>query len=128
MGPEAIVTVVGVALIVGALAVYLIVISYSLYKVSYTLGTVLIGVRAIAARCEKLSGVVSSVANDVAAVERAMERLAAGRDGEGEAEELEQQEAEGEEDQQYEVVEDYEEEEEEVQVIDRPRRRRRARR
>lgn len=128
MGPEAIVTVVGVALIVGALAVYLIVISYSLYKVSYTLGTVLIGVRAIAARCEPLSGVVSSVANDVAAVERAMERLAAGRGGEGEAEELEQQEAEGEEDQQYEVVEDYEEEEEEVQVIDRPRRRRRARR
>lgn len=125
MGPEAIVTLIGVALIVGALAVYLIVIAYSLYKVSYTLGTVLIGVRAIAARCEPLSGVVTSVGNDVGAVERAMERLAAGysRDGDEEHDQVQEYE----EAQEYEAVEGYEEQVE-VEAVDRSRRRRRARR
>ncbi len=140
MGPEAIVTLVGVALIVGALAVYLIVIAYSLYKVSFTLGTVLIGVRAIAARCEPLSGVVGSIANDVGAVERAMERLATGygRDGdeeydqaqdyEGAPEYEEYEEApEYEEAAESEVVEGYEERVE-VEAVDKPRRRRRVRR
>ncbi len=118
MGPEAIVTLVGVALIVGALAVYLIVISYSLYKVSYTLGTVLIGVRAIAAQCEPLSGMVGSIVSDVTAIEQAMAGLAGARGGDEDAEE------EGGYDE-YEVAEEYEEEEE---VVARPRRRARVRR
>ncbi|MDQ3573953.1 MAG: hypothetical protein M3378_12220 [Actinomycetota bacterium] len=141
MGPEAIVTIIGVALVVGALAAYLIIIAYSLYKVSFTLGTVLIGVRAIADQCEPLRDVVGSIADDVAAVEEDMARLAAGQDVEGveEAEEAEDEyqeedegegyeaegyEAEGYEDEGYEVVEEVE-----VVEVERPRRRRvRARR
>ena len=119
MGPEAIVTVVGVAVIVGTLAVYLIIISYSLYKVSYTLGTVLIGVRAIAAQCEPLSDVVGSIAADVTAVEQAMAGLARGRGADEAGEEYESEVADG-----------YEEEgyEEQEEVVPRPRRRARARR
>ncbi len=122
MGPEAIVTLVGAALIVGALAVYLIVIAYSLYKVSFTLGTVLIGVRAIAARCEPLREVIGSIANDVASVEEAMAGLAAG-DGLGGEEDRYQEEDQYEED---DGSEEEEQEYEEVEVVEvqRPRLRR----
>jgi len=128
MGPETIVTLIGVAVIVGALAAYLILIAYSLYKVSFTLGTVLIGVRAIAARCEPLREVIGSIGNDVASVEQAMAGLAAG-DGMRSAED---QYDEDQEEDQYEVADDYEEEEPEVEEVEevevaavqRPRRRR----
>jgi hypothetical protein len=126
MGAETVVTLIGVAVIVGALAAYLIIIAYSLYKVSFTLGTVLIGVRAIAARCEPLREVIGSIANDVASVEEAMAGLAAG-DGLG-GEDQYQEEDQYEEDQ-YEEVDGSEEEEqeyEEVEVVEvqRPRLRR----
>ena len=117
MGPETIVTLIGVALIVGALAAYLIIIAYSLYKVSFTLGTVLIGVRAIAARCEPLREVLGSIGNDVAAVEQAMARLGGGRGAAGADEEDES-----------EVAEWYEEPEEPEEEVRRPRRRARVRR
>ena len=124
MGAEAIVTLIGVAVIVGALAAYLIIIAYSLYKVSFTLGTVLIGVRAIASRCEPLREVIGSIANDVASVEQAMAGLAAGDGGGSEEDQYEED--------QYEEADEYEEEEpeyeevEEVEVVEveRPRRRR----
>ena len=118
MDAAAIVTLIGVGLIVAALAAYLIIIAYSLNKVSYTLGTVLIGVRAIAARCEPLNEVVSSITDDVAAIEQAMAALAAGR---GMDEANQDQEEEEEEEPQY-VEEEYEEY---VEVeAQRPRRRR----
>jgi hypothetical protein len=98
MGPETVVTLIGVAIIVAALAAYLILIAYSLYKVSFTLGTVLIGVRAIAARCEPLREVIGSIGNDVATVEAAMAGLAEGG---------------GNEEDQYEEADEYEEEEQE---------------
>ncbi len=127
IGAETIVTLIGVAVIVGALAAYLIIIAYSLNKVSYTLGTVLIGVRAIAARCEPLREVIGSIGNDVAAVEQAMAGLAA---GEGLGSEEDQYEPED----QYEDAGGYEEEQEEgeyeeveVVEVERPRIRRRAR-
>ena len=124
MGAEAIVTLIGVAVIVGALAAYLIIIAYSLYKVSFTLGTVLIGVRAIASRCEPLREVIGSIGNDVASVEQAMARLAVGDGGGSEEDQYEED--------QYEEADEYEEEEpeyeevEEVEVVEveRPRRRR----
>ena len=122
MGAETVVTLIGVAVIVGALAAYLIIIAYSLYKVSFTLGTVLIGVRAIAARCEPLREVIGSIANDVASVEEAMAGLAAG-DGLGGEEDQYQEEDQYEED---DGSEEEEQEYEEVEVVEveRPRLRR----
>ncbi len=92
MGPEATVTVAGVGLIVAALAVYLTVIAYQLTKISFTLGTVLIGVRAIAARCEPIGGLIRPIVDDVAVIEAELsglaEEMAAGA-GYGEQEEPE---------------------------------------
>lgn len=123
MGAETVVTLIGVAVIVGALAAYLILIAYSLYKVSFTLGTVLIGVRAIAARCEPLREVIGSIGNDVATVEQAMAGLAAGG---GPGAEENQEEGQYEEDDGYEEEEQEYEEVEEVEVVEveRPRLRR----
>jgi hypothetical protein len=127
MGPETVVTLIGVALIVGALAAYLIIIAYSLYKVSFTLGTVLIGVRAIAARCEPLREVLGSIGNDVAAVEQAMAGLVSGAGAGDEQGEYDEEEEEEEAEEQYEAQDEYEEDEyEEVEVVEveRPRLRR----
>ena len=125
MGPETVVTLIGVAIIVAALAAYLIIIAYSLYKVSFTLGTVLIGVRAIAARCEPVREVIGSIGNDVATVEQAMAGLAeGGGDEEDQDEEDQYEEADEyeEEEQEYEEVEEVEEIE--VVEVERPRLRR----
>lgn len=75
MRAEVIVTLIGVGLLVAALAIYLSIIAYHLTKVSFTLGTVLIGVRAIANQTEPLDGVVGSIANDVAAMDDALKAL-----------------------------------------------------
>ena len=127
MGPETVVTLIGVAIIVAALAAYLILIAYSLNKVSFALGTVLIGVRAIAARCEPLREVIGSIGNDVATVEQAMAGLAEGGGDEEDQEEDQYEEADEyeEEEQEYEEVEEVEEVEEiEVVEVERPRLRR----
>ncbi len=108
MGPETVVTLIGVAIIVAALAAYLILIAYSLYKVSFTLGTVLIGVRAIAARCEPLREVIGSIGNDVATVEAAMAGLA---EGGGDEEDQDEED-------QYEEADEYEEEEQEYEEVE----------
>ncbi|MDQ3569930.1 MAG: hypothetical protein M3396_04755 [Actinomycetota bacterium] len=116
------------AVIVGALAAYLIIIAYSLYKVSFTLGTVLIGVRAIAARCEPLRDVIGDIADDVEAVEQDMARLAAGHDvedAEDGYQDAEDEYQEEEEQEEYEAEQGYEEiEEVEVVEVERPRLRR----
>ena len=52
MGAATIVTLLGVAIIVAAIALYLIIISVTLNHVSYTLGTVIIGVKAIVAQTD----------------------------------------------------------------------------
>jgi hypothetical protein len=75
MRAEVIVTLIGVGLLVAALAIYLSIIAYHLTKVSFTLGTVLIGVRAIANQTEPLDGVVGSIATDVAAMDDALKAL-----------------------------------------------------
>ncbi len=77
MGPETVVTLIGVAIAVAAVALYLIIIAYTLNRVSFNVGTVLIGVRAIAQQCEPLQGAVSSIVSDVAAIEQAMGNLVA---------------------------------------------------
>lgn len=75
MRAEVIVTLIGVGLLVAALAGYLSIIAYHLTKVSFALGTVLIGVRAIANQTEPLDGVVGSIATDVAAMDDALKDL-----------------------------------------------------
>jgi hypothetical protein len=75
MGPETVVTLIGVFLAVAAVALYLIIIAYVLNRVSFNVGTVLIGVRAIAQQCEPLQGAVSSIVSDVSAIEQALGNL-----------------------------------------------------
>ncbi len=74
----AIVTLVLVAVLVGAIAAYLIIIALTLKDVSFTLGTVLIGVRAIAYQCEPVGDVLSGIAGDVTAIEGALGDVVAG--------------------------------------------------
>ena len=75
MGPETVVTLIGVFVAVAAVALYLIIVAYTLNRVSFNVGTVLIGVRAIAQQCEPLQGAVSSIVSDVAAIEQALGNL-----------------------------------------------------
>ncbi len=75
MGPETVVTLIGVAIAVAAVALYLIIVAWTLNRVSFNVGTVLIGVRAIAQQCEPLQGVISSIVSDVTAIEQAMGNL-----------------------------------------------------
>ena len=81
MGLATIVTLIGVAIIVAALAFYLITIAATLKHVSFTVGTVLIGVRAIAAQCQPLQPVIRDIANDVAAIDDDLEALVIGVEG-----------------------------------------------
>lgn len=75
MRAEVIVTLIGVGLLVAALVLYLSLVAYHLTKVNFTLGTVLIGVRAIANQVEPLGGVVGSIAKDVGAMDDALKDL-----------------------------------------------------
>ena len=74
----AIVTLVLVFVLVAAIATYLIIIAYTLYDVSFTLGTILIGVRAIAYQTEPVGDVLGGIAGDVKAIEGALADLVAG--------------------------------------------------
>ena len=75
MGAATVVTLIGVFLGVGAVALYLIIIAYTLNKVSFTVGTVLIGVRSIAAQTEPVGNVVGDIYRGVQSVENALANL-----------------------------------------------------
>ncbi len=75
MGAATVVTLIGVAVIVAAIALYLINICLILNHVSFTVGTVIIGVRAIAAACEPLAPVIRDIANNVSAIDEDLEAL-----------------------------------------------------
>ena len=75
MGLATVVTLIGVFLGVGAVALYLIIIAYTLNKVSFTVGTVLIGVRSIAAQCEPIGAVVGDIHRQTQAIEAALSGL-----------------------------------------------------
>jgi|GEM_PF-2334674 len=77
MGAATIVTLVGVFLAVGAIALYLIIIAYTLNRVSFNLGTVLIGVRAIVNQTAPVGEVVGQIADDVTAIDNAVKDLLA---------------------------------------------------
>lgn len=71
-------TLVGVFVIVAALALYLITIAAILKHVSFTVGTVLIGVRAIANQTAPLGPVVRDILGDVRAIEDDLDSLLGG--------------------------------------------------
>jgi uncharacterized membrane protein YfbV (UPF0208 family) len=77
MSAAAIVTLIGVAILAGALAVYLFVIATILKKVSFRLGTVLIGVRSIAHQTEPVNQVVGEIYEDLNAIDEALAGLVA---------------------------------------------------
>ena len=84
MGAATIVTLLGVAIIVAALALYLIIISVTLNHVSYTLGTVIIGVKAIVAQTDPVPKYVGIILNDVTAIDQAAKQLLAWGERSGE--------------------------------------------
>lgn len=75
MSAAAVVTLIGVGLLVGALAVYLTMIALMLKHVSFTLGTVLVGVRAIAHQAEPVNAVVNGIVEDITSIEQALQGL-----------------------------------------------------
>lgn len=77
MGLATILTLVGVAVIVAALAIYLIVIAWILNRVSFRLGTVLIGIKAIVHQVEDVPRYVGILVNDVMAIDQAAHQLLA---------------------------------------------------
>ena len=77
MGFATILTLVGVAIIVAALALYLIIISWILNRVSFRLGTVLIGIKAIVHQVEDVPRYVGILVNDVMAIDQAAHHLLA---------------------------------------------------
>ena len=77
MGLATILTLVGVAIIVAALALYLIMIAWILNRVSFRLGTVLIGVKAIVHQVEDVPRYVGILVNDVMAIDQAAHQLLA---------------------------------------------------
>ena len=81
MGPATVVTLIGVAIIVAAIALYLINICLILNHVSFTVGTVIIGVKAIAQACEPLAPVIRDIANNVASIDDDLEALVTGGEG-----------------------------------------------
>jgi hypothetical protein len=77
LGLATILTLVGVAIIVAALAIYLIVIAWILNRVSFRLGTVLIGIKAIVHQVEDVPRYVGILVNDVMAIDQAAHQLLA---------------------------------------------------
>ncbi len=81
MGAATFVTLIGVAIIVAAIALYLINICLILNHVSFTVGTVIIGVKAIAQACEPLAPVIRDIANNIATIDDNLEMLVTGGQG-----------------------------------------------
>jgi uncharacterized protein YoxC len=77
MQPVAIVTLIGVAATILVLAVYLVAVAWILHRVSFTLGTVIAGLRAIANQTQPLQPVVDEINEDLAGVQKALEDLLA---------------------------------------------------
>jgi hypothetical protein len=77
MPAAAVVTLIGVALTVGALALYLIRIALALKEVNFALGTVIAGVRAIELATRPITPVLTSIATDLLATQKALEDLLA---------------------------------------------------
>ncbi len=78
IGLATIVTIIGALAIAAVLAGYLIIITMILREVSFNVGTVLIGVRAIAQQTQPLGPVIRDIVSDVRAIEEDLEGLLGG--------------------------------------------------
>lgn len=76
MPAAAIVTLVGVALTVIALAVYLVAVAVLLRRVSFTLGTIVVGLRSIAYQTGPLEDLVADMNRDLEAVRDELDAVA----------------------------------------------------
>ena len=90
MGIESILLFIGLAVAVATIALYLIVVAWMLKDVSFTVGTVLVGVRSIALQVQPIGPVVRDIVRDIQTIDEALIGLV------DEAEELEDQRARGE--------------------------------
>ncbi len=79
MPAAAIVTIVGVGILIAALAVYLIRIALILRHVIDTLGKITFGLRSIAYQTEPLNQIVGEIKADVLAMEKALTDLLASK-------------------------------------------------
>jgi uncharacterized protein YoxC len=75
VGIESILTFIGVAAIVVVLALYLITVAAMLRHVSFTVGTILIGVRSIASQTAPIGGVVRDIVREVQGIEDDLDAL-----------------------------------------------------
>lgn len=75
MGIESILTFIGVGAIVVVLALYLITVATMLRHVSFTVGTILVGVRSIANQTAPIGGVVREIVREVGAIEEDLDVL-----------------------------------------------------
>ena len=77
MGAATVGTLVGVTLIVAVLASYLIWISWTLWRVHFNLGTIIVGVKAIVKQVEPVPKYVGIILNDVQSIDQAAKQLLA---------------------------------------------------
>ncbi len=70
-----ILTLTAIGLIVAALAAHLILIALSLRKTLFTLGTVNVGLRAIAKRVEPIEPILTEINSDLSVVRDALARI-----------------------------------------------------
>jgi hypothetical protein len=90
VGIESILLFVGLAVAVATIALYLIVVAWMLRDVSFTVGTVLVGVRAIALQVQPIGPVVRDIVRDIQTIDDALLGLVE------QAEDLEDERARGE--------------------------------
>ncbi|HVL28144.1 MAG TPA: hypothetical protein VM390_08345 [Acidimicrobiales bacterium] len=75
MGIESILLFIGLAVAVATIALYLIVVAAMLRDVSFTVGTVLVGVRSIALQTQPIGSVLRDIVRDVQTIDEALEGL-----------------------------------------------------
>jgi uncharacterized protein YoxC len=75
VGIESILLFIGIAAIVVVLALYLITVAAMLNHVSFTVGTILVGVRSIAHQTAPIGGVVREIVREVQGIEEDLDAL-----------------------------------------------------
>lgn len=84
MSFESILLFLGLAVAVAIIAIYLCTVSWMLKDVSFTVGTVLVGVRSIALQVQPIGGVVREIVRDIQAIEEDLDAIMAAAEEEEE--------------------------------------------
>ena len=77
MSAASIVTFIGIAIAVAVIALYLIAVAWTLYRVYFTLGTIIVGIKSICKQVEPVPKYVGIILNDVMAIDQAAHQLLA---------------------------------------------------